>query len=211
MRFTVGPMAGSQSGNATLRHRDDLQGLRAVAVLLVVLGHAGVHFLRGGYVGVDVFFVISGFLITGIIADGLERQKFSFAHFYARRVRRLFPALTVVLAACWAIGWFELLPPELVQLGRHVIGGAGFVANLVFWSEAWYFDTLAAAKPLLHLWSLGVEEQFYLFWPLTLVILSRRNEPLGSGALRGPTPERCAAVLCSVRRLFRPAGEKQPW
>jgi peptidoglycan/LPS O-acetylase OafA/YrhL len=154
-------------------HRPDIDGLRGIAILLVLGFHAFPGWMGGGFVGVDVFFVISGFLITGIIADGLEHQKFSFGHFYARRVRRLFPALAVVLAACWVFGWFELLPPELVQLGRHVVGGAGFVANLVLWSEAWYFDAVAAAKPLLHLWSLGVEEQFYLFWPLTLVILWR--------------------------------------
>jgi len=156
-----------------LAYRPDVDGLRGVAILAVVAFHAFPGWVAGGFVGVDIFFVISGFLITGIIADGLARQKFSFAHFYARRVRRLFPALAVVLAACMVIGWFELLPPELAQLGRHIIGGAGFVANLVLWSEAWYFDAVAAAKPLLHLWSLGVEEQFYLFWPLTLVVLWR--------------------------------------
>ena len=156
-----------------LAYRPDVDGLRGVAILAVIAYHAFPRWVPGGFVGVDVFFVISGFLITGIIADGLERQTFSFAHFYARRVRRLFPALAIVLGTCWAIGWFELLPPELAQLGRHIVGGAGFVANLVFWSEAWYFDQVAAAKPLLHLWSLGVEEQFYLFWPLTLVVLWR--------------------------------------
>ena len=166
-------------------YRPDVDGLRGVAILAVVAFHGFPGWVSGGFIGVDVFFVISGFLITGLIADGLERRDFSFAHFYARRVRRLFPALIVVLAACWAIGWFELLPPDLVQLGRHVTGGAGFVANFVFWSEAWYFDTAAAAKPLLHLWSLGVEEQFYLFWPLTLVGLWRlgRRRAMAATAL----------------------------
>lgn len=156
-----------------LAYRPDVDGLRGVAILAVIAYHAFPGWVPGGFVGVDVFFVISGFLITGIIRDGLERQQFGFAHFYARRVRRLFPALAIVLAACWVIGWFELLPPELAQLARHVIGGAGFVANLLFWNEAWYFESAAAAKPLLHLWSLGVEEQFYLFWPVTLVVLWR--------------------------------------
>src|SRR5262249_27848079 len=151
----------------------DVDGLRGVAILAVIAYHGFPSWVSGGFIGVDVFFVISGFLITGIIADGLEWQKFSFAHFYARRVRRLFPGLVIVLAACWAIGWLELLPDELVRLGRHVIGGASFVANLVLWSEASYFDTEEVAKPLLHLWSLGVEEQFYLLWPLTLVMLWR--------------------------------------
>ncbi len=154
-------------------YRSDVDGLRGVAILAVIAYHGFPGRVGGGFVGVDVFFVISGFLITGIVADALEHGRFSFAHFYARRVRRLFPALLVVLAACWGIGWFELLAPELVRLGHHVIAGAGFVANLMLWSEAWYFDTQAAAKPLLHLWSLGVEEQFYLLWPLALVILSR--------------------------------------
>jgi peptidoglycan/LPS O-acetylase OafA/YrhL len=145
-----------------------------VAILAVIAFHGFPSWLGGGFIGVDVFFVISGFLITSIVADAVEQRRFSFAHFYARRMRRLFPALIVVLAACWAIGWRELLPSELDQLGRHMIGGAGFVANLMLWREAlYYFDTLEAAKPLLHLWSLGVEEQFYLFWPLTLVILLR--------------------------------------
>jgi peptidoglycan/LPS O-acetylase OafA/YrhL len=168
-----------------LAYRPDVDGLRGVAILAVVAYHAFPGWVGGGFVGVDIFFVISGFLITGIIADGLARRTFSFAHFYARRVRRLFPALVVVLAACWVIGWFELLPTELVQLGRHIVGGAGFVANLVFWGDAWYFDQVAAAKPLLHLWSLGVEEQFYLFWPLTLVILWRiaRRHVVGATAL----------------------------
>ena len=154
-------------------YRPDIDGLRGVAILAVIAYHGFPSYVGGGFIGVDVFFVISGFLITSIILDGLKRQEFSFAHFYARRVRRLFPALAIVLAACWVIGWFEFLPPELVQLGRHIIGGAGFVANLVFWSDTWYFDNVAAAKPLLHLWSLGVEEQFYFFWPLTLIVLSR--------------------------------------
>jgi peptidoglycan/LPS O-acetylase OafA/YrhL len=154
-------------------YRPDVDGLRGVAILLVVACHGFPNWVRGGFIGVDVFFVISGFLITDIIAAAVVRQQFSFAHFYARRIRRLFPALLVVFAACSMIGWFELLPSELVQLDRHMIGGAGFVANLVLWSEAWYFDTLAAAKPLLHLWSLGVEEQFYLFWPLVLFVLLR--------------------------------------
>ncbi len=156
-----------------LTYRADIDGLRGVAILAVIAFHGFPGWISGGFVGVDVFFVISGFLITGIIAEGLERQAFGFAHFYARRVLRLFPALALVLVACGVIGWFELLPSELVNLGRHVLGGAGFVVNLVFWSEAGYFDIEAAAKPLLHLWSLGIEEQFYLAWPITLVVLWR--------------------------------------
>lgn len=148
------------------KYRPDIDGLRAVAVLSVLLFHAFPAHLTGGFIGVDVFFVISGFLISTIILDNLDRQRFSFIDFYARRIRRIFPALLVVLAASLTLGWFVLLADEYAQLGKHVAAGAGFVANLVFWSEAGYFDTSAETKPLLHLWSLGIEEQFYLLWPL---------------------------------------------
>ncbi len=154
-------------------YRPDIDGLRAVAVLAVVLYHAFPTALPGGFVGVDIFFVISGFLITGIIADGLAAGRFSFAHFYVRRVLRIFPALALVLAAVLAYGAIVLLPSERALLGRDVAGGAGFVANLVFWFDVGYFDRDAATKPLLHLWSLGVEEQFYIVWPLALWALHR--------------------------------------
>lgn len=146
-------------------YRADIDGLRAVAVLSVVLFHAFPAGLRGGFIGVDVFFVISGFLISTIIFGGLERGSFSFADFYARRVKRIFPALVLVLAATYAFGWFALLADEYKQLGKHIAGGAGFVSNLVLWSESGYFDNTAETKPLLHLWSLGIEEQFYFVWP----------------------------------------------
>ncbi len=148
------------------RRRGDIDGLRAVAVLAVLGFHA--FGLPGGFAGVDVFFVISGFLITRIIVGDLAAGKFSFAGFYARRLRRIVPALAIVLAACLAFGWIVLFPDEYASLGKHVAGGAGFVANGVLWDEVGYFDALAATKPLLHLWSLGIEEQFYLAWPLLL-------------------------------------------
>ena len=149
-------------------YRPDIDGLRALAVLAVLAYHAFPAVLPGGFVGVDVFFVISGYLISGILAGELDAGRFSLARFYGRRVRRIFPALCLVLASCLAYGCVVLLPSELSRLGKHVAGGAGFVANLMFWREAGYFDRAAAAKPLLHLWSLGVEEQFYLAWPLLL-------------------------------------------
>ncbi len=121
--------------------------------------------MRGGFVGVDVFFVISGYLISTIIFGSLDRGEFDFLDFYRRRIRRIFPALIVVLSACLAAGWGILLADEYRQLGKHVAGGAGFVANLVLWREAGYFDVVSDLKPLLHLWSLGIEEQFYLVWP----------------------------------------------
>jgi peptidoglycan/LPS O-acetylase OafA/YrhL len=162
-------------------YRPSIDGLRAVAVLCVVAFHAFPSLLPGGYVGVDVFFVISGFLISGIILKGLDEGRFRFADFYARRIRRIFPALVLVLALCLAFGWIALLPAEYAQLGRHVAGGAGFVSNLLLWQESGYFDTSAEYKPLLHLWSLGIEEQFYIAWPLVLVAAWRLR--LGAAAV----------------------------
>jgi peptidoglycan/LPS O-acetylase OafA/YrhL len=150
------------------KYRADIDGLRAVAVLSVVVYHAFPGRLKGGFAGVDVFFVISGFLISTIIFENLDRSTFSFAEFYARRIRRIFPALLLVLLASYAFGWWVLLADEYRQLGSHIAAGAGFVSNIVLWQEAGYFDNAAGTKPLLHLWSLGVEEQFYIVWPLLL-------------------------------------------
>jgi peptidoglycan/LPS O-acetylase OafA/YrhL len=161
---------GERGGEA---YRRDIDGLRAFAVLAVVAFHAFPWLMPGGFVGVDVFFVISGYLISGLISQRLAEGRFTFADFYARRIRRIFPALIVVLAACFAFGWFALLPVELEQLGKHVAAGMGFVSNFALWSEAGYFDASAATKPLLHLWSLGIEEQFYLLWPLLLWVFAK--------------------------------------
>ena len=155
-------------------YRPDIDGLRAIAVLGVLAFHAFPAALPGGFAGVDVFFVISGFLISGIILQDLQERSFSFAEFYRRRARRLFPALVVVLLASLAVGWLVFLPHEFAQHGRHVAAGAAFLSNIVFWREAGYFDTAAELKPLLHLWSLGVEEQYYLVWPLVLFLFRRR-------------------------------------
>lgn len=156
-------------------YRPDVDGLRAVAVLSVLGYHAFPGLLPGGFAGVDIFFVISGFLITGIILEDLQRGRFTFANFYWRRIRRIFPALILVLAASLFLGWRVLLPDEYAQLGKHVAAGAGFISNLALWREAGYFDSAAELKPLLHLWSLGVEEQYYLVWPLLLLLF--RNQP----------------------------------
>jgi peptidoglycan/LPS O-acetylase OafA/YrhL len=156
-------------------YRREIDGLRAIAVLGVLFFHAGVPFLPGGYVGVDVFFVISGYLITGIILEDCRRGQFSVLAFYGRRVRRIFPALIVVLACSLAAGWFLLLPINYEMLSKEAFAAALFVPNFLFWSEAGYFDTMAALKPLLHLWSLGIEEQFYLAWPLTLLLVARQR------------------------------------
>jgi len=147
------------------KYRPDIDGLRAIAVLSVVLFHAFPTALRGGFIGVDIFFVISGFLISTIIVGNLEHHSFSFADFYGRRVRRIFPVLLLVLASTFAAGWYMMLAGEFKQLSLHVASGAGFLSNFSFWHESGYFDTSAGTKPLLHLWSLGVEEQFYIVWP----------------------------------------------
>ncbi|HUK05798.1 MAG TPA: acyltransferase family protein, partial [Burkholderiales bacterium] len=160
------------------RYRPDVDGLRAIAVLAVVGYHAFPDLVPGGFVGVDVFFVVSGYLITGLILGSLERGRFSFAEFYARRVKRIFPALIAVLLSCGALGWFVLLPDEYRQLGKHVAAGAGFVSNFMLWREADYFDVLSDLKPLLHLWSLGIEEQFYIAWPILLYAFWRRQTAL---------------------------------
>jgi peptidoglycan/LPS O-acetylase OafA/YrhL len=153
-------------------YRPDVDGLRAIAVLAVVAFHAAPGLVPGGFAGVDVFFVISGFLISGIVLSGLSRERFSFVDFYARRVNRIFPALIVMLATVWAFGWLVLLPEEYQLLGRHVASGAAFAENLILYRDVnWYFG--ATMTPLIHLWSLGVEEQFYLFWPLFLVAIRK--------------------------------------
>lgn len=150
-------------------YRADIDGLRAIAVLSVVLYHAFPALLPGGFIGVDLFFVISGFLISGILYSELDRDQFSIIRFYGRRIRRIFPALILVLISCWLAGWFILFADEYLQLGKHIGAGASFASNLVLWGESSYFDNAAETKPLLHLWSLGVEEQYYLFWPLLVL------------------------------------------
>jgi peptidoglycan/LPS O-acetylase OafA/YrhL len=155
-------------------YRPDIDGLRAIAVLAVVVYHAFPSLIQGGFVGVDIFFVISGFLISKHLWEDLAAGTYRLRTFYARRVRRIFPALGVVLLASLAFGWVVLSPGEYEQLGKHVTGGAGFVSNLLYWKEAGYFDSAADTKPLLHLWSLGIEEQFYIAWPLILAFLWRR-------------------------------------
>ena len=154
-------------------YRPDIDGLRALAVLSVVAFHAFPGALRGGFIGVDIFFVISGYLISSILEKAMLQGTFSFRDFYARRIRRIFPALALVMASCFVAGWCVLFPDELKQLGKHMLGGAGFSANVLFWNEVGYFDRGAETKPLLHLWSLGIEEQFYIAWPLLMLAAAR--------------------------------------
>jgi peptidoglycan/LPS O-acetylase OafA/YrhL len=152
----------------THNYRSDIDGLRALAVISVVIFHAFSWLIPGGYAGVDVFFVISGYLITTNILNGLNESTFTIQGFYQRRVRRIFPALVTMLALVYAFGWFVLLATEYRQLGKHVGSGASFISNIILWQESGYFDTSSAVKPLTHLWSLGIEEQFYIVWPLLL-------------------------------------------
>lgn len=155
------------------KYRPDIDGLRAIAVGLVLTFHAFPAALPGGFVGVDVFFVISGFLITGIIRDQKANGTFRLAHFYERRIRRIFPALVVVLGFSFVAGWLLFLPDEFKQLGTNTVAGAAFFANISLLAQSGYFDIDAAKKPLLHLWSLGIEEQFYIAWPLFLALAAR--------------------------------------
>ncbi len=165
-----------KTGLSHPKYRPDIDGLRAIAVLAVVIFHAAPSRMPGGFLGVDIFFVISGFLISTIIFENLEHKRFSFLEFYSRRIRRIFPALLLVLISVFAVGWFSLLADEFAELGKHIMGGAGFVANILFWRESGYFDTASHTKPLLHLWSLGIEEQFYIVWPLLLWFAWKRRQ-----------------------------------
>jgi peptidoglycan/LPS O-acetylase OafA/YrhL len=149
-------------------YRPDIDGLRALAVTAVLIFHFFPHALPGGFVGVDVFFVISGYLVSGIILKNLSSKKFVFSDFYIRRVRRLFPALALVLSVTAVAGSFTLLSDEFQHLGSHILAGSGFFSNILLYSESGYFDKLSKLKPLLHLWSLSIEEQFYLVWPIFL-------------------------------------------
>jgi len=166
----------AHSSNAALTYRPDIDGLRAFAVIAVVIYHAFPSLLPGGFIGVDVFFVISGFLISSIIFSELDAQSFKFSTFYARRIKRIFPAMIVVLLASFMVGWFLLFENELKQLGDHVSRAALFLSNFILWYETGYFDNAAETKPLLHLWSLGIEEQFYIVWPLMAWLLWRLKD-----------------------------------
>lgn len=158
----------SSNHNYHPAYRPDIDGLRAVAILSVVIFHAFPARFRGGFIGVDIFFVISGFLISSIIFRSLSNGDFNFFEFYAHRIRRIFPALILVMTTSLVFGWFVLLPDEYKQLGKHVAAGAGFLQNFVLLNEAGYFDNESELKPMMHLWSLAIEEQFYLAYPLII-------------------------------------------
>jgi len=156
-----------------MKHRPDIDGLRAIAVVPVVLFHAGVRHVAGGYIGVDVFFVISGFLITGILMEDIRQDRFSIANFYERRARRILPALFTVLLFSSLAAYKLLLPNDAYDYGRSLIATLFFVSNIAFARQMGYFDGPSEMKPLLHTWSLAVEEQFYILYPLFLFLVTR--------------------------------------
>jgi peptidoglycan/LPS O-acetylase OafA/YrhL len=152
-------------------YRPDIDGLRAIAVMMVIGFHAFPSIFKGGFVGVDVFFVISGYLISTILLRSLNQQTYSLMRFYRNRIKRIFPALLTVLISCLIVGWFLFTTTEFKQLGKHTVAGAAFLSNIVYMYESGYFDMSSETKPLLHLWSLAVEEQFYILLPPLLWVL----------------------------------------
>ena len=156
-----------------LSYRSDLDGLRAIAVWSVIFFHISHEILPGGYLGVDIFFVLSGYLITSILWRDSQQQKFSIVKFYDRRIRRIMPALITVLTFTTVMTAVLLLPSDLIGYGKSLLSSLAFVANIYFWRDTDYFAAAAATKPLLHLWTLSVEEQFYIFYPWLIVLLTR--------------------------------------
>ena len=157
----------------SIKYRPDIDGLRGIAVLSVVLFHAFPAQIPGGFIGVDIFFVISGYLISKILYESITKPGFILNElpiFYARRIIRIFPSLITVLIASYIFGWFILYKDEFISLSKHLSGGATFLSNFILLNESGYFDSESELKPLLHLWSLGIEEQFYLLFPLLLFI-----------------------------------------
>src|SRR4029077_10903920 len=155
------------------RYRPEIDGLRAVAVIPVILFHAGFGLFSGGFVGVDVFFVISGYLITTIIMSELDEGKFTILNFYERRARRILPALFVVMLACLPFAWLWFLARDFKDFSKSIYAVATFSSNILFWRQSGYFDTSTELKPLLHTWSLAVEEQYYILFPLYLMLVYR--------------------------------------
>jgi peptidoglycan/LPS O-acetylase OafA/YrhL len=153
-----------------MKYKSHIDGLRAVAVFLVVFFHAGFSFLKGGFVGVDVFFVISGYLITSLIITEKDSGTFSLKHFYERRARRILPALFFVMFVSLPLAWFSLLPSELKSFSESLIATTSFLSNIYFLKTSSYFDSASELKPLLHTWSLAIEEQYYLIFPLLILL-----------------------------------------
>jgi len=164
-------MSMTSTSHSKLTYRSDIDGLRAIAVLIVVIFHLHIGHLTGGFVGVDVFFVISGYLITRLLITDMNHGRFSFRHFYARRIRRLAPALLFTLALSTLAAFLLYSAKDFMRFGNSLLHTVASLSNIFFWNEAGYFDTTAINKPLLHTWSLSIEEQFYMFWPAMLLFL----------------------------------------
>ena len=156
-----------------MKYRPEIDGLRALAVIPVILFHAGFDIFKGGFVGVDIFFVISGYLITTILIEDIENNKFSIINFYERRARRILPALYFIMLVCVPFAWMWMLPSQMKDFSLSLITVSFFTSNFLFWRESGYFEALADQKPLLHTWSLAVEEQFYLLFPIFLIFVWR--------------------------------------
>ena len=149
-----------------MKYRAEIDGLRALAVVPVILFHAGFELFSGGFVGVDVFFVISGYLITTILIEDIESQRFSLVNFYERRARRILPALFFVMLVCIPFAWMWMLPYQMKDFSQSLVAVSLFASNILFWRESGYFAAAAEEKPLLHTWSLAVEEQYYVLFPI---------------------------------------------
>ena len=156
-----------------MKYRAEIDGLRALAVVPVIFFHAGFELFSGGFVGVDVFFVISGYLITTILIEDLENQRFSLVNFYERRARRILPALFFVMFVCIPFAWMWMLPSQMKDFSQSLVAVSLFASNVLFWRESGYFDAAAEEKPLLHTWSLAVEEQYYVLFPIFLFLAWR--------------------------------------
>ena len=161
--------------NKFMQYRREIDGLRALAVLPVILFHAGFEIFSGGFVGVDVFFVLSGYLITRLIVNEIDLGQFSIAGFYERRARRILPALFLVMACSIPFAWILLLPSDFVDFSQSLVANPLFIANFLFWMERGYFGIATELKPLIHTWSLSVEEQFYVFFPLIFTVAWKRT------------------------------------
>lgn len=154
-------------------YRADIDGLKGLAILLVFVFHYVSAWAPGGFVGVDVFLVISGYLIGRSVYQSIDAKKFKLSTYFANRAKRIFPSLIFMLVVLWGFAWFAFLPKEFASLGKHIGGASVFISNWILWREVGYFDIAADLKPLLNLWSLGVEEQFYLVFPLLIFLALR--------------------------------------
>ncbi|WP_050439956.1 acyltransferase family protein [Pseudomonas monteilii] len=179
IKLGVGHPAGADHKDAShLKYRPDIDGLRAIAVMAVILYHFKIPFFSGGFVGVDVFFVISGYLITKGILSQRSKGRFELSEFFTRRVRRLVPALLLTIAASYAVSAFLFSPNDFKQMSGSTVYALTGISNIFFWLESGYFDSASIVKPLLHTWSLSVEIQFYIIWPMAILAITQVTRKL---------------------------------